>query len=63
LVKVTSAWQNSKQLTKKAESDLETAKAVTLAAKETEVSKEQSSIEEHVNALSMVDRAREMVCH
>jgi structural maintenance of chromosome 2 len=56
LVKVTSAWQNSKELTKKAESDLEAAKAVVeetegvLAAKETEVSEEQNSIEERVNA-------------
>ena len=56
LVKVTSAWQNSKELTSKAEHDVQAAKASVdetkniLASKEKEVSTEQQSIEERVNA-------------
>jgi structural maintenance of chromosome 2 len=56
LVKVTSAWQIIKESTKKAEIDLDAAKALleetrnVLAAKENEASMEQTSIEERVNA-------------
>lgn len=56
LVKVTSTWQNSKESTKKAENELEAAKALVeetknvLATKENEVSAEQKSIEQRMDA-------------
>jgi structural maintenance of chromosome 2 len=56
LVKVTSAWQNSQELTKKAETDLEEAKALVaetmgvLTHKEAEIAHESKSIEHIVAA-------------
>jgi structural maintenance of chromosome 2 len=62
LVKITSAWKNSKELTKKAGEELDAAKALVeetngvLVAKENEVSKEQKSIEERVNAKAEAEK-------
>lgn len=56
LVKVTSSWQNSRNLTEKAEKELEDARALVretqgvLDNKEKEVESEKSSIEDRVNA-------------
>jgi structural maintenance of chromosome 2 len=62
LVKVTSAWQNSKETTSKAQEELDVARAVVeetktaLVEKETEVSTEQGSIEERVNAKTEAEK-------
>jgi len=56
LVKVTSAWKNSKELTKKAKTELETAQAAVeetrkaLKERETAVLNEKNSIDESINA-------------
>lgn len=56
LVKVTSAWQNSKELTKNAENDLATSKKVleetkdSLVTKEQEAAAESESIQDRLNA-------------
>lgn len=62
LVKVTSAWQHSKELTKKAEQELEASRVhlvetiSALSSKENEASKEKASIEDRLNAKSNAEK-------